>query len=121
LSRIKAEIEAMPLRFDTLVGDMGSTLSGGQKQRVLLARALYRDPVALFLDEATAHLDLRSEAAVLTSLANRPITRIAIAHRSQSIKMASRIILVDQGQAVHIEAQLHLAKAETDAGAGSAG
>jgi ATP-binding cassette, subfamily B, bacterial CvaB/MchF/RaxB len=116
---IRKEIEVMPLRFDTLVGDMGSTLSGGQKQRVLLARALYRDPVALFLDEATAHLDIRSESAVLASLANRPITRIAIAHRSQSIKMASRIILVDQGQAVPIEAQLHLAKAEPDASANS--
>jgi ATP-binding cassette, subfamily B, bacterial CvaB/MchF/RaxB len=116
---IRAEIDSMPLRFDTLVGDMGSTLSGGQKQRVLLARALYRDPVALFLDEATAHLDLRSESAVLASLANRPVTRIAIAHRSQSIKMASRIILVDQGQAVPIEAQLHLAKAEPDAAASS--
>jgi ATP-binding cassette, subfamily B, bacterial CvaB/MchF/RaxB len=96
------EIEAMPLRFDTLVGDMGSALSGGQKQRVLLARALYRDPSAMFLDEATAHLDAHSESIVLARLADRPITRVAIAHRSQAIEMASRIVLVDRGQAVEI-------------------
>jgi ATP-binding cassette, subfamily B, bacterial CvaB/MchF/RaxB len=100
---IRREIEAMPLRFDTLVGDMGSALSGGQKQRILLARALYRRPQALFLDEATAHLDMSSEALVLESLAGGSMTRIAIAHRSQSIKMASRVILVENGEAAPVE------------------
>jgi ATP-binding cassette, subfamily B, bacterial CvaB/MchF/RaxB len=107
---ILIEIEAMPLRFDTLVGDMGSALSGGQKQRILLARALYRNPSAIFLDEATAHLDLRSESVVLESLARKPATRVAIAHRSLSIKMASRVILIDQGKATQIDApKPHLA------------
>jgi ATP-binding cassette, subfamily B, bacterial CvaB/MchF/RaxB len=54
---IASDIEQMPLQYDTLVGDMGSTLSGGQKQRVLMARALYPDPKLLFIDEGTAHFD----------------------------------------------------------------
>ncbi len=57
LARIHDDIDRMPLRYDTLVGDMGSVLSGGQKQRVLLARALYGRPRMLFIDEGTAHLD----------------------------------------------------------------
>jgi ATP-binding cassette, subfamily B, bacterial CvaB/MchF/RaxB len=52
---------AMPMTYNSLVGDMGSSLSGGQKQRLLLARALYRQPRILFLDEGTAHLDLENE------------------------------------------------------------
>ena len=114
---IRTEIEAMPLSYETLVGDMGSALSGGQKQRVLLARVLYRNPSAIFLDEATAHLDLRSESAVLESLARRPVTRVAIAHRSQSIKMASRIVLVEHCQAVQTDMpKLQLAGASPESG-----
>ena len=61
LAGIHAEIMSMPMTYNSLVGDMGSSLSGGQKQRVLLARALYREPSILFLDEGTAHLDLENE------------------------------------------------------------
>ncbi|NWP05782.1 ATP-binding cassette domain-containing protein, partial [Escherichia coli] len=78
----------MPLRYDTLVGDMGSVLSGGQKQRVLLARALYGRPRMLFIDEGTAHLDPETEAKVLASLSSLNITRIMIAHRAQSVAAA---------------------------------
>ena len=60
LAGIHKEIMAMPMTYNSLVGDMGSSLSGGQKQRLLLARALYRRPRILFLDEGTAHLDLRT-------------------------------------------------------------
>src|SRR5262245_27933440 len=62
LAGIHQEIMAMPMTYNSLVGDMGSSLSGGQKQRLLLARALYRQPRILFLDEGTAHLIARTNA-----------------------------------------------------------
>ena len=91
------DIKTMPLAFDTLVGDMGSTLSGGQKQRVLLARALYAEPKILFIDEGTAHLDPEVEDKLLGNLAELKITRITIAHRSKAIEMADRTIAVMSG------------------------
>lgn len=92
-------IDAMPMRYDTLVGDMGSALSGGQKQRVLLARALYGDPVALFIDEGTAHLDVHSERQVVEALSRLPATRVVSAHRPGAIIQAGRTILIAGGQA----------------------
>ena len=92
LSAIDEEINAMPMGFHTLVGDMGSSLSGGQKQRILLARALYRQPRVLVLDEATSHLDVDKERAVSEAIKSLSITRITIAHRPETIKMADRVI-----------------------------
>lgn len=82
---INEEIEAFPMGFETLVGDMGSTLSGGQKQRVILARALYAKPKILLLDEATSHLDDANEVAVAAALSTLTITRIVVAHRQSTI------------------------------------
>uniref|UniRef100_UPI001807A120 peptidase domain-containing ABC transporter n=1 Tax=Sphingomonas sp. TaxID=28214 RepID=UPI001807A120 len=96
---IHDDIEAMPMRYETLVGDMGSALSGGQKQRVLLARALYSDPSVLFIDEGTAHLDPESERLVMGAIGRLPITRIISAHRPGAVAAASRTILVGGGQA----------------------
>ena len=62
LAAIHEDIVGMPMRYETLIGDMGTVLSGGQKQRVLLARALYKRPKILFLDEATSHLDVARES-----------------------------------------------------------
>ncbi|WP_171012477.1 MULTISPECIES: peptidase domain-containing ABC transporter [unclassified Sphingomonas] len=98
LACIHDDIDRMPLRYDTLVGDMGSVLSGGQKQRVLLARALYGRPRMLFIDEGTAHLDPETEAKVLASLSSLNITRIMIAHRAQSVAAAGRVLVVADGQ-----------------------
>jgi ATP-binding cassette subfamily B protein RaxB len=86
------EIRAMPMGFNTLVGDMGTVLSGGQKQRVLIARALYRRPKILFLDEATSHLDVESEKRVNDAIRAQKITRVIIAHRPETLQSADRII-----------------------------
>jgi ATP-binding cassette subfamily B protein RaxB len=81
------DIRRMPMGFETLVGDMGSTLSGGQKQRVVLARALYRRPAILFLDEATSHLDEPTEAIIVAGLRDLSMTRVTIAHRPATVAM----------------------------------
>jgi ATP-binding cassette subfamily B protein RaxB len=91
---IHEEIMAMPMTYNSLVGDMGSSLSGGQKQRVLLARALYRDPSILFLDEGTAHLDIDNERFINASLRQLRITRVSVAHRPDMVSGADRIIRI---------------------------
>ena len=90
----------MPMGYHTLVGDMGSSLSGGQKQRVLLARALYRRPRLLILDEATSHLDLARERAVNEAVRGLDITRLIIAHRPETIASADRVLVLDGGRIV---------------------
>lgn len=96
-AEIHPDIERMPMGYETLVGDMGSALSGGQKQRVLLARALYRRPRLLVMDEGTAHLDAATERAVNRSISSMGITRIVIAHRSETIHAADRIFSLENG------------------------
>jgi len=92
LAGIHDEIMAMPMTYNSLIGDMGSSLSGGQKQRVLLARALYRRPKILFLDEGTAHLDVDNEKAINERLRNLDITRISVAHRPEIMEGTDAII-----------------------------
>ena len=101
LAAISDDIEAMPMGYQTLVGDMGTVLSGGQKQRVMLARALYKQPQVLVLDEATSHLDIKREAEVNASIAGLNITRIVIAHRPETIGAAQRVIEMNRGQLVY--------------------
>jgi ATP-binding cassette subfamily B protein RaxB len=97
LAMIHDNIMKMPMNYESLVGDMGSTLSGGQKQRLMLARALYRNPKILFMDEGTAHLDVETERMVNQSIANLGITRIIIAHRPETIKSADRVLEMQSG------------------------
>lgn len=102
---IENDILNMPMAYNTLVGDIGSGLSGGQKQRILLARALYKNPRLLILDEATSHLDVANERAVNAAIAQSNLTRIIVAHRPETIAMAQRILKMSQGSII----QDHLA------------
>ena len=97
------DIAAMPMGFNTLIGDMGAALSGGQKQRILLARALYKKPKILFLDEATSHLDVAREAIVNEAIQALDMTRVIIAHRPETIASAKRVIVMAAGK-VHMTA-----------------
>jgi ATP-binding cassette subfamily B protein RaxB len=99
---IHDEICAMPMGYQTLVGDMGSSLSGGQKQRVLLGRALYKQPKILALDEATSHLDIDNERKVNVALGSLNLTRIMVAHRPETIASAQRVVSLQEGRTVEL-------------------
>ena len=98
LAAVHDDIAAMPMGYNTLIGDMGAALSGGQKQRILLARALYKQPRILFLDEATSALDVHKERAVNEAIRSLNLTRIIIAHRPETIASAERVIVLQSGR-----------------------
>jgi ATP-binding cassette subfamily B protein RaxB len=106
LAQIHEDIMAMPMGYQSLVGDMGSSLSGGQAQRVLLARALYRNPSILILDEASSHLDVERERLINEAVKAMAITRIIIAHRPETIASADRILVVNNGKIAPWQAPL---------------
>lgn len=92
LAQLHHDIVQMPMGYQTLVGEMGSTLSGGQKQRLVLARAFYKRPKILFMDEATSHLDVALEQKINQAIQSLNITRVLIAHRPETIASAKRVI-----------------------------
>ena len=95
MANIHHEIVAMPMAYETLIGDMGSALSGGQKQRIVLARALYREPKILFLDEASSHLDINNERVINDNLRQLNITKIMVAHRQETLNTADSVVYLD--------------------------
>jgi ATP-binding cassette, subfamily B, bacterial len=97
---IDGDIMAMPLGYNTPLGDRGSALSGGQRQRLALARALVRRPAVLLLDEATSALDAQTEAQVGASLAALDCTRVVIAHRLSTVRAADVILVMEEGRLV---------------------
>lgn len=91
-SNIHNEIMQMPMGYETLIGELGTGISGGQKQRLFIARALYRQPGILFMDEATSHLDAENELAINQAISSLKITRIIVAHRQSTIESAEKVI-----------------------------
>ena len=91
-AEIWPDIQNFPMKLETQISDMGKNLSGGQVQRLVLARALYRQPAILFLDEATSHLDVGTERRVLQNIDEQDITVVSVAHRPDAINRAHQII-----------------------------
>ncbi len=99
---IKEEILSLPLRFNTKIGRDGIGLSQGQRQRILIARAVYRNPAFLFLDEATNSLDANNERAIVENLSRfyRGRTVVIVAHRLSTVKSADSIVVLNKGRVV---------------------
>lgn len=97
-------MDYLPRGFDTEIGEQGRGLSGGQKQRLLIARALYRNPQYLFLDEATNSLDTVNEQKIVQALngAFENRTVVIVAHRLSTIRHANQIVVMDKGRIVEI-------------------
>lgn len=104
IAQFEQEINSMPKGFDTVIGETGRGLSGGQKQRLLIARAIYRDPDYLFLDEATNSLDAINERKIVNALTNafKNRTVVVVAHRLSTIRNADQIVVLDKGHIVEI-------------------
>jgi ATP-binding cassette subfamily B protein RaxB len=105
LAWIHGEIMRMPMGYQSLIGDMGAALSAGQRQRILLARALYRDPDMLFLDEGTANLDERTEQRIVDVIASLPVTRFVIAHRPALVERADIVLTLRDGSIEDVQSR----------------
>ena len=106
---IHEDIAKMPMGYHSLISDMGAALSSGQRQRMLLARAIYRDPDILFLDEGTANLDVKTEDRIARSIAGLPITRVVIAHRPALVMLADVVLQVEGGKVTRLPRQTPIA------------
>ncbi len=98
LAEISDDIARMPMKYDSLVGEQGAGLSAGQGQRLMLARALYKKPSFLILDEFTSNIDEDSEARIIANIKKIGVGVIAIAHRSHVINAADRIYELHGGR-----------------------
>jgi ATP-binding cassette subfamily B protein len=99
LARLAEEVDDFPSHYETMVGERGVTLSGGQKQRTAIARALLRNPRILILDDALASVDTRTEEEILQGLRDfmRDRTTLLVAHRVSTVKLADRILVIEEG------------------------
>jgi ATP-binding cassette subfamily B protein len=100
IAAIHEELAAWPMGYETPVGEGGNSISGGQRQRLSIARAVAHRPSVLVLDEATSHLDVRTEQVIDRQLSRLACTRIVAAHRLSTVQNADRIIVLDGGRIV---------------------
>ncbi|RZA13553.1 MAG: ATP-binding cassette domain-containing protein, partial [Proteobacteria bacterium] len=103
IAQVHDDIVRMPMGYQTVVGDLGCGLSGGQRQRLLLARALYKQPGILALDEATSHLDVDHEVRVSQALRSLGLTQVMVAHRPGTIASAQRVLRVADGKVLDVQ------------------
>ena len=99
-AQLHRDVQRMPMGYETILSESGSSLSGGQRQRLALARALVTRPRILLLDEATSHLDSATEARVLEALTRLECTRIVVAHRLSTVRSADLIVVMEDGEVV---------------------
>jgi len=104
MANIKDYIESLPVGYNTKVGTGGQSLSGGEKQRILIARAIYKQPEFLFIDEGTSSLDAENEKVIIDNLQDffRGRTAVVVAHRLSTVKNADQIVVLDKGKIVEI-------------------
>ena len=104
IANVHEYIMGLPLKYDTQIGRDGIGLSQGQKQRILIARAVYKNPDFIFLDEATNALDAKNERVIVENLDEfyKGRTVVVVAHRLSTVKNADQIIVLDKGQVVEI-------------------
>ncbi|MBD3647228.1 MAG: ATP-binding cassette domain-containing protein, partial [Pseudomonadales bacterium] len=93
LADIHDDLAALPMGYETVVGELGSVMSAGQQQRILIARALYRQPKLLFLDEGTAHLDRQTERRVMTRILRLGVPCVFTTHNKQLLPLASKVLV----------------------------
>jgi len=111
-ANIREFIESLPLSYNTKIGNEGHGLSQGQKQRILIARAVYKDPAFVFLDEATNALDTNNERVIMDNLQRffKGRTSVVIAHRLSTVKNADQIVVLEKGEIVEIGTHQELTK-----------
>jgi ATP-binding cassette subfamily B protein RaxB len=103
IAEIKDEIDSLPMKYETPVRPVGGVLSAGQRQRILLARAIYRKPKILIIDEGASALDIETEVKINKNLKSLKMTRISVAHRIESIRHADKVFHIEDGRFMSVE------------------
>ena len=111
IANLREFIESLPLTYNTKIGQEGTGISQGQKQRILIARAIYKNPDYIFLDEATNALDANNEKVILDNLNDffKGRTVVVVAHRLSTVKNADNIVVLDKGKIVEMGTHEQLA------------
>ena len=104
VANIAEYIEALPLAYNTMIGQDGQGISQGQRQRILIARVVYKNPMFVFLDEATNALDANNERTIIENLTNfyKRKTVVVVAHRLSTVRNADNIVVLDKGKIVEV-------------------